>query len=70
MNLSQGEQVSVLAAVTGLVLIAFHFIATWFAIGSTEWLLEMIVGVTAFELFMFVQAAWDARKQRRGGDHG
>ncbi|AKM11655.1 hypothetical protein AB433_08065 [Croceicoccus naphthovorans] len=65
------EQVSVLAATTGLILIAFYFLALYLGADTADWLPDVIACIAGFELYMFGQAHWEAFKRKRarnGGD--
>jgi len=71
-RLNSNEQVSVLAAVTGLVLIAAYFFGLYFGIEASDRLPDVIACIAGYELFMFSQGQWQAFRRRRagGGDHG
>ena len=64
MNLSQMDRVSVLACVTGLVLLVAFFAAAWLGAPRPEWLPMAIASIAGFELFMVIDAL---RNRSRGG---
>ena len=57
-------QVSVLACVTGLLLVAAMFVSAWLGLPQPEWLPMVIASIAGFEMFMVFQAIRD----RRAGD--
>jgi hypothetical protein len=63
-NLSQMDRVSVLACVTGLVLLAAFFVSAWLGAPRPEWLPMAIASIAGFELFMVIDAM---RRRTRGG---
>ena len=68
MKLSQLEQVSVLACVTGLALLAMFFAAFWLNAPEPDWLPMLISAIAGFEIFMVFEAL---RKRRvDGGSNG
>ena len=64
MNLSQMDRVSVLACVTGLMLLAGFFVSAWLGAPRPEWLPMAIASIAGFELFMVIDAV---RNRKRGG---
>ena len=57
-------QVSVLACVTGLLLVCAVFVSAWQGTPNPEWLPMVIASIAGFEMFMVFQAIRD----RRAGD--
>ncbi|WP_066556256.1 hypothetical protein [Croceicoccus bisphenolivorans] len=70
MRLNPTQQISVLASATGLILIAFHFLAMYLGTDTADWLPDVIACIGGFELYMFGQSQWEAFKRRRGGPRG
>ena len=64
MNLSQMDRVSVLACVTGLILLTAFFVSAWLGAPRPEWLPMAIASIAGFELFMVIDAV---RNRKRGG---
>ena len=64
MNLSSMDRLSVLACVTGLVMLAAFFVAAWVGTPLPEWLPMAIAAIAGFELFMVLEAL---RNRKRGG---
>ena len=62
MNLSQMDRLSVLACISGLVLVLTVFAATWLGTSYPEWLPMAVASIAGFELFMVIDAL---RKRRR-----
>jgi hypothetical protein len=60
----QTRQLSILACVTGLVLIAMFFGATALHATAPDWLPMMISAIAGFEMFMFGQSIWLKRAGR------
>lgn len=57
-------QLSVLACVTGLLLVAIFFVSAWIGQPNPEWLPMVIASIAGFEMFMVI----DAVRRRRAGD--
>lgn len=71
MKVDTSKQISVLAAATGLVLVAIYFLGLSLHADTPDWLPNMIACIAGFELYMFGQDRWDAIKRKRaGGDTG
>ena len=64
MNLSQMDRLSVLACISGLVLVLTVFAATWLGTTYPDWLPMVIAAIAGFELFMAIDAL---RNRMRGG---
>ena len=64
MNLSSMDRLSVLACVTGLVMLAAFFVSVWVGVPLPEWLPMAIAAIAGFELFMVLEAL---RNRKRGG---
>ena len=62
MYLSQLDRLSVLACISGLVLVMTVFAATWLGTSYPEWLPLAVAAIAGFELFMVIDAL---RKRRR-----
>ena len=58
------EQLSVLACVAGLLLVAVFFISAWVGLPNPEWLPMVIASIAGFEMFMVI----DATRRRCAGD--
>lgn len=58
------DQLSVLACVTGLLLVAVFFVAAWLGTPKPEWLPMVIAAIAGFEMFMVL----DAVRRRRAGE--
>ena len=58
------QQLSILACVTGLLLLAIFFVSTWLGLSKPEWLSMVIASIAGFEIFMTLDAA---RRRRAGG---
>jgi hypothetical protein len=58
------QQLSVLACVTGLLLVAVFFVAAWMGAPNPEWLPMVIASIAGFEMFMVI----DAVRRRRAGE--
>jgi hypothetical protein len=63
-KLSQLDRLSVLACVTGLMLLAAFFVGAWLDAPRPEWLPMAIAAIAGFELFMVLDSL---RNRRRGG---
>jgi hypothetical protein len=59
------DQLSVLACVTGLLLVAIFFISFWLGLPEPEWLPMVIASIAGFEMFMVIDAL---RRRRAEGD--
>ena len=64
MNLSSMDRLSVLACITGLVMLAAFFVSAWLGAPRPEWLPMAIASIAGFELFMVIDAV---RNRKRGG---
>lgn len=64
------NQISILAAATGLILIAFYFLALYLNADTADWLPNVIACIGGFELYMFGQERWEAIKSKRSRDRG
>lgn len=64
MKFGMTDQLSVLACVTGLLLVAVFFISAWVGLPNPEWLPMVIASIAGFEMFMVI----DATRRRRAGD--
>ena len=64
MNLSSMDRLSVLACVTGLVMLAAFFVSAWVGAPRPEWLPLAIASIAGFELFMVLDGV---RNRKRGG---
>jgi zinc transporter ZupT len=58
-------QISVLACVTGLLLVAIFFVSFWLGHPNPEWLPLVIASIAGFEMFMVIDAV---RRRRAEGD--
>jgi hypothetical protein len=58
------NNLSTLACVTGLVLLAIFFVQAWLGQPSPDWLPMLISAIAGFEIFMMVDAI---RKRRADG---
>jgi hypothetical membrane protein len=58
------NQLSVLACVTGLLLVAVFFVSAWVGMPNPEWLPMVIASIAGFEIFM----VFDAARRRGAGD--
>jgi Flp pilus assembly protein TadB len=58
------QQLSILACVTGLLLVAVFFVAAWLGAPNPEWLPMVIAAIAGFEMFMLI----DALRRKRAGD--
>ena len=58
------DNLSTLACVTGLVLLAIFFVSSWLDLPSPAWLPMLISAIAGFELFMVANAL---RNRRAGG---
>jgi predicted PurR-regulated permease PerM len=67
-KLNQMERLSILACVTGLVLLAVFFAAYFLKVSLPDWLPLAIAGVAGFELFMTMDAV--RRRWLGGGLNG
>jgi hypothetical protein len=63
-NAEMMDRLSVLACVTGLLLVAVFFAAAWLGAPNPEWLPMVIVSIAGFEMFMVI----DAMRRRRAGE--
>lgn len=71
MKVDTTKQISVLASATGLILVAFYFLALSLNAETADWLPNLIACIAGFELYMFGQDRWEAiRRKRAGGDRG
>lgn len=52
------RQLSILACVSGLLLVAVFFAGLWSGNPAPDWLPMMISAIGGFELFMFGQSLW------------
>ena len=68
MKSNMTNQLSVLACVTGLLLVAIFFVSFWFGLPNPEWLPMVIASIAGFEMFMVFQAIRDRRAG--GGTNG
>jgi hypothetical protein len=59
------DQLSVLACVTGLLLVAIFFASAWAGLPNPEWLPMVIASIAGFEMFMVIDAL---RRRRAEGD--
>jgi zinc transporter ZupT len=59
------DQLSVLACVTGLALLATFFVLAWVGAPNPEWLPFAIASIAGFELFMVIDAL--RRRREEGG---
>ena len=57
------DNLSALACVTGLVLLAIFFVQSWLGQPSPDWLPMLISSIAGFEIFMLI----DAFRNRRAG---
>jgi zinc transporter ZupT len=57
-------QISVLACVTGLLLVAIFFVSAWLGQPNPEWLPMVIAAIAGFELFMVI----DSLRRHRTGE--
>ena len=64
MKSNMTDQLSVLACITGLLLVAIFFLSAWQGTPNPEWLPMVIASIAGFEMFMVFQAIRD----RRAGD--
>ena len=64
MKSNMTNQLSVLACVTGLLLVVIFFLSAWQGAPNPEWLPMVIASIAGFEMFMVFQAIRD----RRAGD--
>ncbi len=64
MKFEMAEQLSVLACVTGLLLVAIFFVSAWSGLPPPDWLPMVIASIAGFEMFMLI----DATRRRRAGD--
>ena len=64
MNAEMMDRLSVLACVTGLLLVAVFFVAAWLGAPNPEWLPMVIAAIAGFEMFMVI----DALRRRRAGE--
>ena len=62
--MSQMDRVSVLACVTGLILLAAFFVSAWLGAPRPEWLPMAIASIAGFELFMVIDAVRRRREER------
>ena len=62
MFLSPMDRLSVLACISGLVLVLAVFAARWLGTTYPEWLPMAVASIAGFELFMLIDAL---RKRRR-----
>jgi len=62
--LSQMDRLSVLACISGLVMVLAVFAATWLGTSYPEWLPMAAASIAGFELFMVIDAM---RRRTRGG---
>ena len=63
MYLSSMDRLSVLACISGLVMVVAVLAATWLGTGYPEWLPMAVASIAGFELFMLI----DSRRRSRGG---
>ncbi len=70
MKLDTNQQMTVLASATGLILIAFYFLAMYLGTDTADWLPNVIACIGGFELYMFGQSQWEAFKRKRANDRG
>ena len=61
MKSNMTDQLSVLACVTGLLLVAIFFVLAWTGMSNPEWLPMVIASIAGFEMFMVI----DALRRRR-----
>ena len=64
MYLSPMDRLSVLACITGLLMLAAFFVSAWLGAPRPAWLPMAIASIAGFELFMLI----DALRNRRRGD--
>jgi len=57
-------QISVLACITGLLLLAIFFVSAWLGHPNPDWLPMVIASIAGFEMFMVL----DALRRRRAGE--
>ena len=62
------EQLSILACVTGLLLVTIFFVSAWLGLPNPEWLPMVIASIAGFEIFMVIDAA--RRHRADGGSNG
>ena len=62
------RQLSILACVTGLLLLAVFFVSAGFGLPRPEWLTMVIAAIAGFEMFMTLDAA--RRRRADGGSNG
>jgi len=58
------ERLSILACVTGLLLVAIFFVTACVGQPNPEWLPMVIAAIAGFEIFMMI----DALRRRRAGE--
>jgi hypothetical protein len=63
-NTDMMDRMSVLACVTGLLLVGIFFVSAWVGMPNPEWLPLVIASIAGFEMFMVI----DAVRRRRQGD--
>ena len=64
MYLSPMDRLSVLACISGLVMVLAVFAAAWLGTSYPDWLPMAVASIAGFELFMVIDAL---RKRTRGG---
>ena len=64
MKFGMMDQLSVLACVTGLLLVVAFFVSTYLGAPNPEWLPMVIAAIAGFEIFMMI----DALRRRRAGE--
>ena len=64
MNADLMDRMSVLACVTGLLLVVIFFVSAWAGLPNPEWLAMVIASIAGFVMFMVI----DAVRRRRAGD--
>lgn len=62
------RQLSILACMTGLLLLAAFFVSTGLGLARPEWLPMVIAAIAGFEIFMALDAA--RRRRADGGSNG
>ena len=64
MELSSMDRLSVLACISGLVMVLAVFAARWLGTSYPEWLPMAVASIAGFELFMVIDAL---RRRRTAG---
>jgi len=61
------DMMRVWAAITGLALAAWYFVAAYFGRGNSDLVPMLVTAIGGFELFLFGQDVWLKKKRSKHG---